>query len=82
MEKKPNPIDIIKAINQANLCFNSEICKGILLTALSTNVSPPSVPLRFFKIINNLKKDKTLHFTKADKSSKLIIMDKVIIMYL
>ena len=51
------------------------ICKGVVYGALSNQVIP-NCPERFQKAISNLKTDRDLHFTKADKSNAVVILNK------
>ncbi|XP_076038436.1 uncharacterized protein LOC143023722 [Oratosquilla oratoria] len=51
------------------------LCKVFLYNALSTPC-PSSVPKRFLTAYKNLKNDKELHITKADKSNCVVIMNK------
>ena len=52
------------------------ICKGFVYSALATP-SFPSCPKRFLIALSDLKKDKDLHITKADKSNCVVILNKV-----
>ena len=51
------------------------ICKGFVYSALATPCLP-SCPKRFLVALNNLKKDKDLHITRADKSNCVVILNK------
>lgn len=51
------------------------ICKGIVYGACSFKCYS-NVPGRFLKAYSNLKKDETLHITKADKSNALVLINK------
>ena len=51
------------------------ICRGLVYGAMHLpHVS--SCPKRFLKAYKELKKDRSLHITKADKSNALVILDK------
>ena len=75
-----NPIDIAKSfvnlekrhhINETNI----SICKGFVYNSLSNN-NNDSCPERFLKSFGMLKHDDSIHITKADKSSIIVIMNR------
>ena len=72
-----NPVQVGKSLFQLEKSSseNSDLIRGILYGSLFRK-NRSSVPLRFIKAINNLKKDDSLHITKADKSNAIVIMDK------
>ena len=51
------------------------ICKGIIY-GISNNITNIKAPVRFLNAYKNLKKDKTLHIIRADKSNTLVIMNR------
>ena len=54
-------------------CIN--ISKGIVYNSVQKS-DTPSCPKRFMAALKDLKKDESLHITKADKSNAIVIMDK------
>ena len=76
-----NSVEISKAFcylekHTENPSDEINICKGIVYGAFSTPVIP-NCPRRFVKSYQQLKKDDSLHITKADKSNAIVIMNKV-----
>ncbi|XP_069184535.1 uncharacterized protein [Procambarus clarkii] len=51
------------------------VCKGMMYGVLLNN-SVPNCPSRFIHAFKNLKKDNSLHITKAEKSNTVVIMNK------
>ena len=78
--KPINNVEVAKSVNNLEKFsdLTSEdigITKGIIYHAMQMpNI--PNCPKRFSKAINALKKDDSLHITKADKSSAVVIMNK------
>ena len=73
---KPNIMNILENIEKQRLPIEEQnLVKGMIYHCL---VEPheQNIPLRFKKTITDIKKDKTLHITKADKSKSLVILDK------
>lgn len=78
--KDINGVDIAKAFchlekygDMSN--DNINICKGITY-GLMCKPMTPNCPQRFVKAYHELKNDKDLHITKADKSNAIVIMNK------
>lgn len=74
-----NPVSIAKGFN--NLHQNTDItddtidiCKGFVYDALSRPVYS-TCPNRFITAYNKLRKDKTVHITRADKSNCLVLLN-------
>ena len=55
---------------------NLNIVKGVIYGSLEKQ-STTNVPKRFVKALNELKADGTIHITKADKSSAVVILNKL-----
>ena len=74
---KINPIQVGKSLFHLKKVSqeNSDLVRGIIYGSMFKK-NRNSIPARFIKAINNLKKDDTLHITKADKSNAIVIMDK------
>ena len=79
--KSINSVEIAKGVSNLEKFsdLTSEdigITKGMIYHAMQMpNI--PNCPKRFSKAISALKKDDSLHITKADKSSAVVIMNKV-----
>ena len=52
------------------------IVKGVIYGSMKSQSVTSNVPKRFLAAIKELKKDKNIHMTKADKSGALVIMNK------
>lgn len=75
--EKPNFVNILESIEEKKIPDQDKnIVKGIVYHCLSEPYNPP-VPLRFKKAIAEIKKDRSLHITKADKSKTIVILDKL-----
>ncbi|XP_076049509.1 uncharacterized protein LOC143030235 [Oratosquilla oratoria] len=54
---------------------DKNICKGIIYASLN-NPRVPNCPDRFMKALGDLKKDKDLHITRADKANAVVILNR------
>ena len=55
---------------------HTDIIRGIVYCAMHFN-SDMNFPARYKKSLTELRKDQTIHITKADKSNSIVILDKV-----
>ena len=75
-----NPVDITKGFVNLEKRKNIDndvvnIAKGIIYNSMQ-NHNYMSCPQRFIKAYKDIKFDKDIHLTKADKSSAIVILDK------
>ena len=74
----PNMLEIAKRIDRFERRYegNRDIIKGMIYGSINAELNFNSIPIRYINALKKLKADREIHISKADKSSKIIIMDK------
>ena len=77
INQDPDPIKVGSAIYQLERHYDrySGLVRGLLYSTFFKKAES-SYPLRYKNALSKLRKDSDLHFTKADKSSAIVIMNK------
>ena len=78
---KPSTLSVATALSKFEIKSDlpqqyTDIVKGIVYCGMNYN-SNLNFPARYRKSLTELKKDQTVHITRADKSNSIVILDKV-----